>query len=206
VNAYTRKRTYYYADLSGSTSPSGSWDAGAYVGGEWKPSSSFTIKWVPGIQRIHNDAQFVTSFSDAGAQATYGRRYVFGVLDQTDLSSSVRLNWLFQPTLSLQGYVSPYASAVHYRDFKSLARPGSYEFEPYPYTGDPSFIVGSLKSNLVLRWEYRPGSSCFLVWTHGRSAFESGFGEFLPGRTYADVLADKPENVILLKVSYHLGD
>jgi hypothetical protein len=205
ANAYDRRRTYYYADLSGSWTPTGSWDWAAYLGAEWKPSPSFSFKVVPGFSWFHGDASFVTSSSDASQTATFGRRYVFGTLDQLSLSNSMRINWIFQPTLSLQCYISPYLSSVRYRDFKLLVRPRSYDFTPYAHTGNPDFISASLKGNTVLRWEYRPGSALYAVWTQKRSEFETGFGEFLPGRTFGDVLLDRPENVFLVKLSYHIG-
>ena len=204
-NLYDRRRTYYYADISGSWTRTGSWDIGTYVGAEWKPSPSFSVKWVPGFSWLHSDAQFVTSSSSSAAKATFGRRYIFGTLDQATLSSSVRINWIFQPTLSLQSYVSPYLSTVRYRGFKTLDRPRSYDFTPYAYTGDPDFLSGSLKGNTVLRWEYRPGSALYAVWTQERSEFADGVGEFTPARTFADVVRDRPENVFLVKLSYHIG-
>lgn len=176
-----------------------------HVGGEWKPSPSFSVKVVPGFSWFHGDASFVTSSSDASQTATFGRRYVFGTLDQGTLSTSVRLSWIFQPTLSLQSYISHYLSSVRYRDFKSLVRPRSYDFTPYAYKGDPDFISASLKGNTVLRWEYRPGSALYAVWTQKRSEFETGASEFTPTRTFGDVLLDRPENVFLVKLSYHIG-
>ena len=205
ANAYDRKRTYYYADVSGSATRTGSWDVSTYLGAEWKPSPSFSVKVVPGFSWFHGDASFVTSSSDRSRVATFGRRYVFGTLDQGTLSTSVRLNWIFQPTLSLQSYISPYLSSVRYRDFKTLDRARSYDFTPYHYTGDPDFISASLKGNTVLRWEYRPGSAFYAVWTTKRSEFEDGASQFTPGSTFGDVLLDRPENVFLVKLSYHIG-
>ncbi len=69
---------------------------------------------------------------------------------------------------------------------------------------DRDFNVVSLRGNAVLRWEYRPGSTLFLVWQQQR--FEQRpFGDFDPGRDYRDVLSVQPNNVFIVKMNYWLG-
>ena len=197
----TQRRSYYFASLGGTASRSGSWSLYAYPGMEWKPTANFSFKVTPGFEFLHEDAQFVTSASDPAA-ATYGRRYVFGALDQTTASASLRLNWTFTPRLGLETYVQPFVSSAAYRDFKTLDRPESYEFTPTTYNGNLDFTVWSLKGNAVLRWEYRPGSAMFLVWTQRRSDYEDT-GTFSLG---LDRLANvAPENVLMAKVSYYFS-
>ncbi len=69
---------------------------------------------------------------------------------------------------------------------------------------DQSFNVRSLRMNAVLRWEYRPGSTIFLVWQQNRSD-EVGIGDFDFGRDAAALFAAAAENVFILKVNYWLG-
>jgi hypothetical protein len=69
---------------------------------------------------------------------------------------------------------------------------------------DRDFNVVSLRGNAVLRWEYRPGSTLFLVWQQRR--FEQRpFGDFDPGRDHRDILRLHPDNVFIIKVNYWLG-
>ena len=70
--------------------------------------------------------------------------------------------------------------------------------------GDPSFNFKQLRSNVVLRWEYRPGSAVFLVWSQGRTDFARD-GRFRPGRDFGDLWSADGTNVLMLKVSYWLG-
>lgn len=86
--------------------------------------------------------------------------FVFGELDSRVFEIGVRGTWVFSPYLSAQLFMQPFVSTGDYGLIKTLARPRSYEFVPYEGLGDnPDFRQRSLRSNLVLRWEYRPGST-----------------------------------------------
>jgi hypothetical protein len=100
--------------------------------------------------------------------------------------------------MSLQYYGSPFISAGQYTLFRRVSEASSrhrderYEdldvtFDPvtrmYIYSRDaesyqfrdPDFSFLQFRSNLVYRWEYRPGSTLFLVWAHDRSDYSTGF-------------------------------
>ena len=70
--------------------------------------------------------------------------------------------------------------------------------------GNPDFNVKSLRSNLVARWEYRPGSTIFLVWSHGRSAF-TDTGRFRFNQDFDELFGTDGTNVLLIKASYWLS-
>ena len=59
----------------------------------------------------------------------------------------------------------------------------------------------SLRGTLVLRWEYRPGSLIYLVWTQNRADFANP-GDFRMGRDLGDLFRAPGDNIFLLKVSY----
>jgi len=194
------QRSFYpYASAGGRVTSSGAWSVFAYPGVEWKPTAAFSIKVTPGYERVYEDAQYVTSVSAPGS-ATYGRHYVFATLDQRTASASFRINWTFTPRLSFQTYVQPFVSIAAYMDYKYLAAPETYEFIPTTYSGNPNFTSRSLKGNAVLRWEYRPGSSFYLVWTQKRSEYleEASLLEF---ERAPDAV---PENVFLVKATWYL--
>jgi hypothetical protein len=69
---------------------------------------------------------------------------------------------------------------------------------------NPDFNVRSLNGTAVLRWEYRPGSTLFFVWTQQRSG-SAALGTFDVGRDASALFRDRPVNVFQLKVSYWLG-
>src|SRR5207245_6124906 len=146
---------------------------------------------------------------DPAATATYGTRYVFAPLDQTTFSASVRANWTFTPRLSLQLYAQPLISAGDYSRFGELARPRSFDFIRYgdvpPVNLDnPDFNVKSLRGNLVLRWEFRPGSTGYLVWTQARSDTED-VGTFRFGPSLRRLFGARGDNILLFKVSYWMS-
>jgi hypothetical protein len=200
-----------------------SWSARAAL--EWKPGSRLSLRFEPQFERIGTAAQYVDTFDDPLATATFGRRYVFADLHQTTVSASLRLNWIFAPSLSLEVYAQPLLSSGHYTRFKELARPRSFDFNLYPDPAetsdpdrivvdpdgagpaesheidDPNFSLASLRGNAVLRWEYSPGSTLFLVWTQNRSDTET-IGTFRTGRALDRLFGGEGENIFLVKVSY----
>jgi hypothetical protein len=169
---------------------------------EWKPASNISLSVEPSYQKSYTAAQYLQTVADPSATATFGQRYVFGSLLQKTLSASVRLNWTFSPRTSLQLYAQPLVSSGAYTDFKSLARPKSYDFEPYAGdVGNPDFTFASLRGNAVLRWEYLPGSTLFLVWTQSRANSED-IGTFGLRRSLGNLFDVKGTNTFLVKVSY----
>ena len=220
------KRWIYGFGLHGNHYREGweqSWSARAAL--EWKPGARLSLRFEPQVERTGTSAQYVDTFDDLLAVNTYNHRYVFADLNQTTVSASVRLNWIFTPRLSLEVYAQPLLSSGQYTGFKELARPRSYAFNPYPDpaqtadpdrivvdpdgTGpaesheidDPNFSLASLRGNAVLRWEYSPGSTLFLVWTQNRSDSES-IGTFRTGRALDRLFGADGDNIFLVKVSY----
>jgi hypothetical protein len=92
-------------------------------------------------------------------------------------------------------------------------RPTLYQIDPTGAPGDSVFTIGnpdfrtrSLRSNAVLRWEYRPGSTLFLVWTQSRGSFVPFDPAFAVGRDFGgELFLDRPQNVLLVKVNYWLS-
>ena len=89
------------------------------------------IQFGPSYNRRHSSAQYVSSVADPQAAETFGRRYIFGGLNQTTFSIDTRINTTFRPTLSLQLYVEPFISTGNYRELKELERPGTFNFLEY---------------------------------------------------------------------------
>ena len=195
-----------------------------------RPTTAFRLLFEPSLRKLRDNAQYVTAVSDSFATATYGGRYVFATLDQTQLALDTRVDWTFSPKLSLQLYVQPLIVGGGYRELKELRAPRTYEFNVYGQhvgtiqrdpSGDyevdpdgagpaPSFSVDnpdfnfrSLIGNAVLRWEYRPGSALFLVWQQSRDETVS-IGDFDASRDLHALFDVHPMNVIALKVTYWL--
>ena len=190
------------------------WSVGGYV--EWKPMDRLSLQVSPNLEKNRTAAQFIGTLDDPAATATFGREYVFAGLNQTTLSSSVRMNWIFSPRLSLEVYAQPLISSVDYGDLKSLAAPRTYDFVPTDGVGpDPDgvgpeapasvtandFTFASLRGNAVLRWEYLPGSTFYLVWTQSRAASDD-IGSFGFRRALTQIGDAQADNIFLVKFSY----
>ena len=100
--------------------------------------------------------------------------------------------------------MQPFLSSGRYSGYKSLTAPGTYTFDPYAFAGNRDFRFGSLRGNAVMRWGYSPGSALFLVCTQQRSEFEPD-GEFAFGHGMSQLIKKRPDNMFLVKLSYHLG-
>ena len=200
------------------------------VGGRYRPAASLEVSVQPGFSRQRLPVQYVTTVVDPAAAATFGSRYVFASLNQREITLETRVNYVLSPKISLQVYMQPLVSVGDYATFKEFARPRTYDFtrfgidrgtldyDPFArrYTvdpgdggaafgfGDPDFNVKSLRLNAIFRWEWRPGSAMYFVWTEQREDFERP-GRFAPGRDLRTLARADANDVILVKIAWWLS-
>jgi hypothetical protein len=162
--------------------------------------------------RNEDNGQWIGNFHDANGGTTGATHYAFAHLHQRELSSSIRMTYIATPELSLQLYAQPFVSTGTYSDPRELSatpRAASYDARYVPYAPPASAMAGftdrEFRSNTVLRWEYRPGSTLFLVWTQGRQQFDDSPESRGWGGAYRDLFALRPDNTFLVKVSYWLS-
>jgi hypothetical protein len=125
----SKSKLFYYVEAYSYTQPDApSQDWNVYPGIEIKPVSNLTLNIGLGYDDTRESAQYLDTIVDATATTTYGSRYIFGDLVQKTWSASIRLNWAFSPTMSLQFYGQPLISTGDYQTVRELARPKSYEF------------------------------------------------------------------------------
>jgi hypothetical protein len=168
----------------------------------YNPSPSIKLTLSADLLDQLEHQQWVANVPDPTAVSTYNTSYVFSDLEKKVTSGTVRLDWGLTPTLSLQMYVQPYIAVGSYSNYKRLLEGGTYNFEPYDYQGaNPDFNFKSFKANAVLRWEYRPGSLIYLVWTHGRLNYDNP-GVYDLGNDIKSLIEEDADNVFLLKLSY----
>ena len=198
----------------------------------YRPFTALTLQATPYWLDVKTVAQYLQTVLDPTASATYGSRYVFGGLEQREVSIPLRLSLALSPKLSLQLYTQALLSAGDYPEIKELAAPRSYDFPSYGrdvgtivrdpelpfYTIDPDaggearpfriavpdFNFKSLRVNAVLRYEFRPGSAAYLVWTDrrqdGRNPGDPAFG-----RDLGDLFAAPGDDVLLVKIAWWFG-
>lgn len=201
---------------------------GIYLGVGYRPLKTLNINLSPGYSIQKDELQYVTQL---GYQNN--TRYIFANIDRKTLSMSVRVNYNITPELSIQYWGQPFIATGAYSRFKYITDSkadvltdryhiydsGQIAFntsdnkyyiddnkdqiKDYSF-GKPDFNVKELISNLVLRWEYQPGSTLFLVWTQNRSGFVSD-GGFDFSNDFQGIFDEKPYNIFLVKLSYRLG-
>jgi len=177
----------------------GSWGFG--VGLTVRTSPRWNLSIGPSFSTGKIAAQYVGTMSDTAASATYGKRYLFAPLDFTQVDAEIRLNLALTPRLSLQSYVQPLIFSSDYGQVGSLAAPRTFDFQPY--TGATPSLDGtfrSLRGNMVLTWEWRPGSRLYLAWQHWREgAVDSP--AFDVGRDVPGLFDARANNIVVIKVS-----
>ncbi len=167
-------------------------------------STSLRASLGTNLYRAKSNTQWYGNFADAGTT-----HYTFARLDQRTVSMTVRLNYAATPDLTFEFYGEPFASSGTYSAFREVSDTPDAEryadrFQPYTPPGTPTttFSYRQLRTNAVVRWEYRPGSTLFLVWTHGREDYLVNE----PRRSWHDdfggLFGLHPDNTFLLKVSY----
>jgi hypothetical protein len=204
INSDSRKTWVFGLGTFSYSRGAKNWERGIDASVEWKPGANLSVSAGPTLWMNRNFAQYVTVINDPLATATFGSRYIFAELKQTELSASIRMNWTFTPRLSLQFYAQPLISSGEYRNYKELARPRSYDFNPYVINRSDDFNFKSLRGNAVLRWEYSPGSTLYFVWTQSRSDYEN-LGDFRFTRSLDRLVDARPDNIFLVKATYWWG-
>ena len=214
-------------NFSGDAEGSYSISAGPMLFGRGEGLFSWNVR--PSLRKSRNAAFYVTQADDPAAHATFGRRYVFAELEQHAIDVTIRMDLAITPRMTLQVYGQPFVATGDYENFMALSAPRTYDFHRYGqggatiersdavYTADidgggpadpirflnPDFRTRSFRSNVVLRWEYLPGSTLFLVWSQDRAdwirdpAFD-GVGDL------QRLFSDPMRNVLLVKASYWL--
>lgn len=231
INFYTDDRKPVVASIFGTyfenTAGSREWTAKLSL--KIKPSSNLSISLGPGYGYENSVSQWVDNIEDSLMTDTFGTRHIFSTLKQKTIYAEIRLNWTFTPKLSLQVYLQPFIANGQYSGFKELAQPETFNFnvfgegnstisydEDYDeyfidpdgpgaaegfYVENPDFNLKSLRGTVVLRWEFRPGSILYLVWTQNRSD-DSNPGDFQFGRDFGDLFSATGTNVFMLKFTY----
>lgn len=184
----------------------GSWFRDLNPDVTFRPMTALTVTTGLRFSWNSSDSQWVSNVTDTTTH------YVFAHLDQRTVALTWRVNYTMSPTLSLQLYAQPFVSGGEYAGFKELfnGRDPVYarRFTPVPnaadLVGNPDFNVKSFRTTNVLRWEYKPGSTLFIVWQQAREN-DDVRGGFRLGRDLHDIFGVAARNVFLVKLSYWLN-
>lgn len=218
--------TYWRIDANYSTSEDG--DLVRSVTGSFslRPAPAWHLSIDPLFRREVSTQQYVTRLEDSRPE-TYGSRYIFGTIDRSTVSMQARLSYTFKPDLNLDFYAEPFAASGRYDRFGELLAARSRFQRVYGESGttimrqtdgssivqdgmaaftlpNHDFNVLSFRSNLVLRWEWRPGSTLYLVWQQNRASSEAtrdraGLGDLFGSLSAAG------DNFLAIKASFWIS-
>jgi len=199
------------------------------MGISYKPTNYLRLSLNPGYSKSFHELQYVKETDYNGNE-----RYVFASIDRRTINASLRINLTIRPDLTLQYWGQPFVASGRYYDYKYILDPVAENYhdrfntysdeqiiaqsdyfeidENLDGTVDYSFEkndfnVQEFLSNLVVRWEYSPGSSVYLVWNQTRSGYNpSGRMDYFNdlGDLF-DHRSNVPNNIFLIKFSYRFG-
>ena len=217
--SWSSEFTYFWDELGG-------WRGEANGGLRFRPAP----RWQGSVNLAHErrveSRQYVTTRDDGGA-ATYGNRYIFAFIERSGLSVPVRLDYSFTPDLTVEVYAEAFAASGRYYDFGELPAPGARDLRTYGTDGttitrraDGSHVITDgatsftidnldfnrlfLRSNLVIRWEWAPGSTLYLIWQQNRRASTSN-GDLVGVNSLGDAITAPGDNSFAIKASYWIG-
>jgi hypothetical protein len=167
-------------------------------------SSQFQSSIGLNLSHNHDDLQYYDQFVDS----TSVPHYLFAHLHQQVASVSLRIDFTATPTLTVQAYASPFVAKGTFSNVREIADPRAHayddRYQSFPIANPGGFNVKQFNSNLVLRWEYRPGSTLYVVWSQGRDDFEPQQGNRSIKGDFDRLFDAYPRNTFLIKASYWL--
>ncbi len=193
-----------------------------------RPPGPLSLNFGAELRHESNDRQYLTS--EQVGDSTY---YLLGHLDRREASVTLRADLALTPRLSLALYAQPFVSAGRYTGLRLVAdpraasyaarfdllgpnrltRPGGDAAASVDVNGDgvpdfsfdePDFRVVSLRTNVVLRWGFLPGSTLFVVWQQSRED-EAPYATLNLGHGLLDTFSATGQHVLAVKVAYWMG-
>jgi hypothetical protein len=227
IQTDTRKPVWFFLNTwADHAFASGEIDGGVELDATIQARSNLDIFVGPSIYKRNDPMQYI----DQEPDMTGVTHFIFGRIHETDLSMTLRVNWTFSPHLTLQAYAQPYIASGNYNELKDVDNPGARAYADRFHVLDrneamladgtyhvlratgaafsfdqPDFNFRQLRSTVVLRWEYRPGSTVFAIWSHGQTSDDLDDGRFRFGRDVTDLATAASDNIVMVKATYWIG-
>jgi hypothetical protein len=182
----------------------------APTGWGWGANVSLSLRPHPALETRLEVMSDRTDFSPRYVDDLGDNRFLLANLESNFLSVTLRQQWVIRPHLTLQGYAqlfSDYGVYGPYFEASSDEARTPIRFSrmtPYEARTDDDFYDVALNLNVVLRWEYRLGSTLFLVYTRSQQGLPTPDGERAPATVLPRRLLSGPAtDAVLLKWSYY---
>ncbi len=197
----------------------------------YRPLNSLQITISPHYSISDNKLQYIET-----VDYNKEKRYIFSSIDRKTFAVTSRIDYSITPELTIQYFGQIYISAGNYYDIKRITDSKASNFDDryhvftdgkdITYNSDddeynidenldaindysfdsPDFNFKEFKSNFVVRWEYKPGSTIYLVWSQGRSDYdETKGGRFSFNNDFNKLYKVIPHDIFLIKLSYRIG-
>jgi hypothetical protein len=189
-----------------------------YASVTWLPIRRLKLSGIVSLDRRRYHQQYVATLGSNDETL-----YLVGDIDHRSTSFTFRGELFLTPELSLQYYGSPFYSVGQYDNFRRVNEAGSreissrwspvdvsydedlnqysFDYNNTAYTfGNPDFSFMQFRSNLVFRWEYKLGSTLYLVWAHDRSGWESLFNPV--SDIMGDLFQQKGNHIFMVKLNF----
>ncbi len=192
-----------------------------------RPINTLSLSVNPSYSGSFRELQYVSQQEMNGED-----RYIFGHIEQKVVRMSLRINYSITPDLTIQYWGQPFIATGDYTGFKMITDPKADRFSDryHVYTSEqinlvediyeiyedadlnmdygfdnPNFNVAEWLSNLVIRWEFLPGSTAYLVWSQTRDYYQQE-GSFKVWDNMDGLFTGKkPTDTFLVKFSYRFG-
>lgn len=172
----------------------------------YRPRSNIELSLSASYNRSFGGTRFVANPGD-GLSVD---RSLFADLDQDRVSISGSLGYVVTRNLTIQLSAEGYMSGLNYRKYRFYDGDDRYSdpltdqaVDDNGYDSDGNYTA--LNSTLLMRWEYMPGSTMYLVWTRSRPEWDSGVNDLKLSRDFDRFFSSGADNLFLLKISYWLS-
>lgn len=169
-----------------------------------RPVSSVELSFAPSLRSFVDDLQYVdTSLEENSLE------YIIGRVDAQEYSLTLRVNWSLALGLTLRAYAQPFVTLGRFSQFYLVQSPRAEEYNdrrrPTAYDAPKTFFESALRSTVVLRWDFSPGSSAYAVWTREQSHASSEERRIVLARDTMNLARAPSRDTVLVKVEWFLG-
>jgi hypothetical protein len=213
ISSDTRQPVVLNLENKATFGADGSLDAYAKVQAALQVDPRLELSLTPEVG-VTSATRFYSCTAAAGTPCTAddaARRYRFARLDSSFLSLTLRGSWTFSPTLTLQAYGQLFMATGIYSDFRDVdaiaarATLRRRDLVPVDFASERDFQSIALNLNLVVRWEFQPGSTVIGVFTRSEIGTPE-LGGARPALLRLGGLSQGPtEDVLLLKLVLFLS-
>jgi len=208
VESDSRRSWQWVWNFVGGRSRVGSTFTNYSTGLDFQPSQRLQSSISVNYNKGRDDAQWLSgdsSGNNVDVDLDGDTDYVYGTLRRNVVDITMRATYAFTRDLTLQAYMQPFVATGDYSNMRKLARASSYEFSPVTVGYNPDFNDKSLHSNVVMRWEYKKGSTLYIVWNM-QQADDSRAGAFRAFRDLGTAFGGgHADHVFMVKATYWMN-